>query len=59
MKKRVPMDVEVIPWFAEIPTFKRCPYPIDLASVDVSVVGLPFNGSTFYWLGLRIGAKGV
>jgi hypothetical protein len=35
------MDVGVMPWFAEIPTFKRCPYPIDLASVDVSLVAYP------------------
>ncbi|ASV98198.1 LysR substrate-binding domain-containing protein [Paraburkholderia aromaticivorans] len=41
-----PLDAGLVPRFAGIPTFMRLPAVTSLASVDIALVGVPWDGGT-------------
>lgn len=49
----------VTPPFAGIATFGRQPHTRDLQSVDVAVVGVPYDGATSYRSGTRFGPRAI
>jgi agmatinase len=49
----------VSPRFAQPATFMRLPHQTDLASVDVAILGAPFDSGTSYRPGARLGPREI
>jgi agmatinase len=47
------------PRFAQPATFMRLPHQVDLADVDVAIVGAPFDSGTSYRSGARLGPREI
>ncbi|MBS1877946.1 MAG: agmatinase [Actinobacteria bacterium] len=54
-----PLDASVVPRFAGVRTFARLPLVDDVESVDVAVLGAPFDGGTTFRAGARFGPAAV
>ena len=54
-----PLDAQIIPRFAGVRTFMRSPYVTDLAGVDATVFGIPFDTATSYRTGARFGPEAI
>ncbi len=58
-KKHSPKDPLTSPRFADIATFSRLPHTQDLKSVDVAILGVPFDGGTTYRPGARFAPRAI
>ena len=58
MRSELP-DGHRVPRFAGISTFARLPHSRELSDVDVSVVGVPFDGGASYRTGARFGPRAI
>ena len=54
-----PKNPLLSPRFADFPTFSRLPYSQNLKSMDVAIIGIPFDGGTTYRPGARFGPRGI
>ncbi len=54
-----PVDANLIPRFAGIPTFMRLPYEPDPGKLDIALVGVPFDGGTTNRAGARHGPREI
>jgi len=48
---------QLLPRYAGIPTFMRCPYQEDLNNLDIALVGIPFDGGVTNRTGARHGPR--
>jgi agmatinase len=53
------LDSRKSPRFAQPATFMRLPYQVDLAGVDVAILGVPFDSGTSYRSGARLGPREI
>lgn len=58
MKSRQ-LDSGKSPRFAQPATFMRLPHQVDLAGVDVAILGVPFDSGTSYRSGARLGPREI
>jgi agmatinase len=54
-----PLDAREMPRFAGVRTFMRAPHTTDLAGVDATVYGIPFDTATTYRTGTRFGPEAI
>ena len=54
-----PVDATLVPRFGAIPTFMRLPYFTDPASVDIALIGVPWDGGTTNRAGARHGPREI
>jgi len=54
-----PPDASVLPRFAGVRTFGRCPHVTDPAGVDAAIVGVPFDTATSFRSGARFGPEAI
>jgi guanidinopropionase len=54
-----PVDAAVTPRFGAIPTFMRLPHVADPASVDIALIGVPWDGGTTNRAGARHGPREI
>lgn len=54
-----PLDAQITPRFAGSPTFFRLPFQSDLASLNVAVQGIPFDGAASFRPGARFGPRAI
>jgi agmatinase len=59
MAKSDQRDSSTSPRFAQPATFMRLPYEVELAGVDVAIVGVPFDSGTSYRSGARLGPREI
>ena len=48
---------QLLPRYAGIPTFMRCPYQEDLTDLDIALIGIPFDGGVTNRTGARHGPR--
>ena len=48
---------QLLPRYAGIPTFMRCPYQEDLSDLDIALIGIPFDGGVTNRTGARHGPR--
>jgi agmatinase len=53
------LDSGKSPRFAQPATFMRLPHQVDLAGVDVAMLGVPFDSGTSYRSGARLGPREI
>jgi agmatinase len=58
-KRYRPADALESPRFAGVRTFARLPHVVDLADVDVAVIGVPFDTGATYRVGARFGPAAI
>jgi guanidinopropionase len=54
-----PVDAAVVPRFGAIPTFMRLPYITEATSVDIALIGVPWDGGTTNRAGARHGPREI
>lgn len=54
-----PVDAALVPRFGAIPTFMRLPHVTDPASVDIALIGVPWDGGTTNRAGARHGPREI
>ncbi|MCC7163283.1 MAG: agmatinase [Anaerolineae bacterium] len=54
-----PLDAQITPRFAGSPAFFRLPFQSDLASLNVAVQGIPFDGAASFRPGARFGPRAI
>jgi len=54
-----PVDAAITPRFAAIPTFMRLPYVTEPMSVDIALIGVPWDGGTTNRAGARHGPREI
>ncbi|WP_374312259.1 agmatinase [Dongia sp.] len=54
-----PVDAVLVPRFGAIPTFMRLPHLTDPASVDIALIGVPWDGGTTNRAGARHGPREI
>jgi agmatinase len=54
-----PLDGRKFPRFSGLCTFFRLPYHIDVSDLDVSILGVPWDGSVSFRPGARFGPRAV
>src|SRR5215510_1033612 len=59
MAKSIQRDSSNSPRFAQPATFMRLPHQVDLAGVDVAILGVPFDSGTLYRSGARLGPREI
>src|SRR5215510_5525951 len=59
MEPQGPRDGFRSPRFGQPPTFMRLPYAHDPQSLDVAIIGVPYDGATSYRSGARFGPRHI
>jgi guanidinopropionase len=54
-----PVDAALVPRFGAIPTFMRLPYITEPSSVDIALIGVPWDGGTTNRAGARHGPREI
>jgi guanidinopropionase len=54
-----PVDAALVPRFGAIPTFMRLPYITEPTSVDIALIGVPWDGGTTNRAGARHGPREI
>ena len=44
IEKTMKKNPQLLPRYAGIPKFMRCPYQEDLSDLDIALIGIPFDG---------------